>query len=86
MKTLESELYRREQEFTKAKMEELEKLKAAEEARVQRSIDFKRQMSHEQRQWRDTTERAKAELEEQIRKEELEIRERDKRTFEEEQR
>ena len=45
-------------------MEELEKLKAAEEARVQRSIDFKRQMSHEQRQWRDTTERAKAELEE----------------------
>lgn len=64
MKTLESELYRREQEFSKAKMEELEKLKAAEEARVQRSIDFKRQMSHEQRQWRDTTERAKAELEE----------------------
>ena len=67
-------------------MEELEKLKAAEEARVQRSIDFKRQMSHEQRQWRDTTEKAKAELEEQIRKEELEIRQRDKRTFEEEQR
>jgi len=41
LKTLESELYRREQEFTKAKMEELDKLKSAEEERVKRSIDFK---------------------------------------------
>lgn len=49
---MESELYRREQEFTKAKMEELDKLKSAEEERVKRSIDFKHQMSLEQRQWK----------------------------------
>ena len=55
-------------------MDELEKLKKAEADRVQRSIDFKHQMSMEQREWKEKTEKAKAELQAKILKEELEKR------------
>lgn len=74
LKTLEQELHRKDAQFDQAKQQEYEKLKKAEEDRVRRSLDFRRQMDEEQKAWKEKTERWQQELEQKIRQEEQEIR------------